>query len=139
MGRHISARKSRCEIYAALLHLPPGLSRMIAEYGISASELIEEYARHISSRLTLSWTRTVVQITMKWSASQEHYAVGIRLGCNDRLFDNRPGTDDFVGMVEKYFEGCGSAECVTKTIRQILDDTMKINAVRLWPLVPDIY
>lgn len=104
---NILARQKRGVIYAGLIAWPPGLGRIVVEYAVSASELVEEYALqqtihpYVRSRI---WREAGFLINIMWRGSGEQYTLEFRLtgSFGDHYeFVNDFARIDLIGVVKK--------------------------------------
>ncbi len=130
----IPARQKRVVIYDTLVRLPRELSRMVAEYGISAWELIEEYAmrKHdYDYKQTVLYENSKFSIILVWIDARKNHSINFRVRTNNWsegawYVDNLSEQDD---LIETLFKSLGwnRNRQIKEKIMQMLESVMVAN------------
>lgn len=131
MARYITAQEKRGAIRVALVTWPPGLGRIVAEYAISAGELIDEYAKTLPTydyMQTSIWDHSDYRINIVWLNTYKSHSLHILVypyytDWIDDILEN----NDLIGTVGDHFQWTQYRESILEAVRQMVESTMKAN------------
>ncbi len=134
----IDTRKKRRVIYDALGELPNGLSRIVVEYAISVSELLEEYALTCGyePRLTTLWDKLPFQMEMWWHYKHKYHILKITYQHTDgnkysSWYDDFRRHDNFIhSVIIRYLGSPFDSDPIVAIIGQMVNNMMTANSTR---------